>query len=288
MRDRARFLKGLLNAAGIGGVGATKARLELGEEEFRKGVQVEEFGGEGGGEEGEGEEGEKRTLTGDQVKTVLFEGKSVNDGGEFALASSTIWHSFSAFADFSARSTQPELGTFSLALPTKRLLFSSSDPTRSISLPPYPTSVPPSSIRDVLGPASAPTSRSPTPMRGFGSDSIARGGVGAGVGSGRASPVVLVPTNFANAEASRSSSPASFVGAGGRKAGFRDLEDFYKDEESEEDEDGESEEEQDSGEEEESGEDESGSGEEESGSEEEESGEESEEEEEKALKDGSQ
>jgi hypothetical protein len=94
------------------------------------------------------------------------------------------------------------------------------------------------------------------------------------MGSGRASPVVLVPTNFAGGEAtngSRSASPASFGAATGRKAGFADLEDFYADEESSSEEE-EDEEEED---EEEDEEDASGSGEEESGSEEEESEEES-------------
>lgn len=171
-----------------------------------------------------------------------------------------------------------ELGTFALSLPNKRLLFASSP---SSALPNYPTTVPPSSIRDNLAPSSSspsgsgPASRSSTPtaLRGFGSDSLRSGGGG----SGRASPVVLVPTNFAGTEGgegrsmSMSASPAG--GGGGGRRGFVDLEDFYGDEESE----SESEEGSGSGSEDE----EEGSGSEESGSEgEEKSSEESEEEEE--------
>ncbi|KAK4698234.1 hypothetical protein P7C70_g8048, partial [Phenoliferia sp. Uapishka_3] len=92
-------------------------------------------------------------------------------------------------------------------------------------------------------------------------------------GSGRASPVVLVPTNFASGESSRSGSPfvvgpSSFGGVGGAgKKGFVDLENFYDSEDEEEEEDEESgEEEEESGEE---SEEESGSGSEESSGEEE-------------------
>lgn len=86
-------------------------------------------------------------------------------------------------------------------------------------------------------------------MRGFGSDDLARQHSGS---SGRATPVVLVPTNFAtgggsaSADGSRSASPNALAGANGRKTGFRDLEDFYADEDEseEESEEGDSEEEE--------------------------------------------
>ena len=133
-----------------------------------------------------------------------------------------------------------ELGSFALALPSKRLAFSS-------PLPAFPTTAPPSTLRDVLtvdslkSPSSfsSSPSRSPTPLRGFGSDSR---------GSGRASPVVLVPTNFASGQEEGESASS---GAPGRKGGFVVLEDFYASEEEGEgeEEEGESEEDEDSEEE---------------------------------------
>lgn len=110
--------------------------------------------------------------------------------------------------------------------------------------------MPPSSIRDVAVPergSQATATPSPVPMRGFGSDDLAR----AGAGSSRASPVVLVPTNFSATSGdgttpSRSDSPASFGarGTNGRRNGFRDLDDFYADDdESESDDEDEDEEE---------------------------------------------
>lgn len=253
VRDRARFLKGLLAAAGVG-QGQAIAKMGLGEEEFRRGVQVEEYDG-GASTAGESET-EERSLTSEQVRKVLFEGKSMEDG-----AGGPSLRRKGASADL-FRSTERsiaagELGTFSLALPSKRLLFSSGGAAPS-TLPPYPSTVPPPSIRDAAVSTSPTTTRSPTPLRGFGSDSL-RGS------SGRASPVVLVPTNFSGAEASsRSASPASFGGAG-RKSGFVDLEDFYADEVSdEEEESGEEESGSEEDEDEESGEEESGSGEAES------------------------
>lgn len=87
MRDRARFLKGLVAAAGIG-QGQATAKIGLGEDEFRRGVQVEEFDG-GVGAGGKAEEEKVRSMTGEQVRKVLFEGKLVEDGsGELCNCSS--------------------------------------------------------------------------------------------------------------------------------------------------------------------------------------------------------
>lgn len=70
VRDRARFLKGLLGSAGVGVVKAQEgARLQMSEDDFRRGVQVEHLGG--GTEEEVGE----NTLTAGQVWSVLFQGK---------------------------------------------------------------------------------------------------------------------------------------------------------------------------------------------------------------------
>lgn len=67
VRDRARFLRGLLSSAGVG-VMTEGARVELEEEDFRRGVAAEEQGGtvpqaQGG-------------LTAQQVRKILFDGKN--------------------------------------------------------------------------------------------------------------------------------------------------------------------------------------------------------------------
>lgn len=132
-------------------------------------------------------------------------------------------------------------------------------------MPSYPTSVPPSSIRDEATPSGVSASgasgmsyeRSATPLRGFGSDALGSGGSGGSrASSGRSSPVVLVPTNFApSSGASMDSGRGQFAanGAGvthggkGRR-GYVDLDDFLGDssrpaDEEEEDEDSEDDEE---------------------------------------------
>ena len=132
-----------------------------------------------------------------------------------------------------ARAVTGELATLSLSLPNRRLGF----PT---TLPPYPTTVPPASIRDPPASAQAEaTPRSGTPvLQGFGSDSLAKGGVRAGSGgpgfsSGRGSAVVLVPTHFADAASAED--PYAGVGrsVAGRaaKGGLINLDSFYADEE---------------------------------------------------------
>lgn len=236
----------------------------------------------------EEEEGETRSLTSEQVRKVLFEGKDMNEGAFcFSHTLSFLmppaqYHCALPFTFITPGRSAPaattaELGTFGLFLPSKRLLFSSS--SSAASLPPYPSTVPPSSIRDRDETSPSPsTTRSTTPMRGFGSDSLAGGGLKPSGGGRANSPVVLVPTNFSTShDGSRSASPASFgAGVTGRKSGFVDLEDFYADEDEDEESSGpeEEEEESDSDSEEEEG---SGSGSEEEEQEDQDSEEEGEE-----------
>ncbi|GAA6018845.1 hypothetical protein JCM8202_002255 [Rhodotorula sphaerocarpa] len=212
VRDRARLLAGLIGSSGIGkgrtngAEGGDGARMMLEEDDFRKGVLVEDLAGENGAAQ-EREAEEKPSLTAEQVRAVLFDGKSF----EVAFA----------------RSSEPDaqIGTFGLALPGKRPF-----PTDGISLsslPPYSTTVPPSSIRDPpAGSASAAASPSAggsrassgtaTPLQAFGSDSFTAGGhsaassPGGGGGSSRRrnGPVVLVP-------GSGGEGPRSFGGASG-------------------------------------------------------------------------
>lgn len=80
VRDRARFLAGLVASGGIGqgkgrGSEGEGAKVMLGEEEFRQGLQVEDLTGSAGGN-GEEEAAEKQSLTAEQVRKVLFEGKT--------------------------------------------------------------------------------------------------------------------------------------------------------------------------------------------------------------------
>jgi hypothetical protein len=76
VRDRARFLAGLVGSAGIGQSKEREdeAKVMLQEEEFKRGVMVEDLTG-GGEKDSEKEGGEMQRLTGEQVKRVLFEGK---------------------------------------------------------------------------------------------------------------------------------------------------------------------------------------------------------------------
>ncbi|GAA5864433.1 hypothetical protein JCM8547_005818 [Rhodosporidiobolus lusitaniae] len=258
VRDRARFLSGLLSSGGVGkkgGEGEGEAKVVLEEEQFRRGVQVEDLtGGEGENGMQEGEK-EGQRLTGEQVKRVLFEGKEV--GGD---------------ADRSSSSAQ--LGTFSLSLPSKRPF--SNSPSLSY-IPPYPSTVPPSSIRDPLASSSssARSSRADTPLQGFGSDSFARSGARPGSASSSRSratreKVVLVP--------SASSSSAGFSSQQQQQARRRvRMDEFLASDPSDTEEEDSSEEE--SSEAEADGTAEEGAKEEEEGSEEDESGLEDEEEE---------
>lgn len=78
-----------MDSAGIGkgraeGQGGGEAKLMLDEEEFKRGVSVEEYTSNQGSVE---LEGEKRTLKAEDVKRVLFEGKTFDSNhGEFSLS----------------------------------------------------------------------------------------------------------------------------------------------------------------------------------------------------------
>ncbi|GAA5972420.1 hypothetical protein JCM11641_001836 [Rhodosporidiobolus odoratus] len=173
VRDRARFLAGAVASGGIGKQAEGATRVELGEEEFKSEVSVEEMTGGGGREI----DGGKQVLRAEEVRRILFEGKEAG-GGE-------------------VRWPQPSsLGSLGLALPSKR--FSS-----PLSIPPYSITVPPTSIRDppLSSASSAPSSRSSTPLanlQGFGSDSFRASSVSLGARPGRTAPreqVVLTPTS---------------------------------------------------------------------------------------------
>lgn len=87
VRDRARFLAGLVSAGGIGrrrkgGEGdegeGEGAKVVLSAEDFARGVSLEDVGAAGanGGSGGEEGEEEAQTMTGEQVRAVLFDGKA--------------------------------------------------------------------------------------------------------------------------------------------------------------------------------------------------------------------
>lgn len=245
MRDRARFLAGLVQSGGIGRAKTGsqgereggEAKVMLSEDDFARGVSVEDLAGE----RREGSEGdeERQTMTGEQVRQVLFDGKAVNGAAGASLSLCAALRSNSPdrkrLADPSTHSSAA-LGTFALALPGKRPF--ASDPLSHI--PPYPTSVPPSSIRDPPAGSSSspsPASGSATPLQGFGSDSFRPSG---GAGGGR---IVLTPGSSAS---SRAGTPgaggAAQPGAAGRKKQtlnefFESSEEESSDEEEEEDDD---------------------------------------------------
>lgn len=254
VRDRARFLKGLLSAAGIGaGVNDEAAKMRLEEEDFKRGIQVEDLTGSSSSNLNSVEQDEGRALTIDQVKTILFEGKQSSSIGNTHPSSSS-----------------GTLGTFSLSLGSKKLIFQ-----HSYEIPPYPETAPPSSIRDPPKTSDLKSSEkesSSTAMRGFGSDSFNSRGSNLNSSSrNNSGKIVLTPTNFSNGSSGRSGSNSPAPLSGAKKAGFKDLDDFYgedssSEEESEEEEDEDGSEEDDEDEEEEEGE----SGEEEEGSTEEE------------------
>ncbi|GAA6054425.1 hypothetical protein JCM3770_007210 [Rhodotorula araucariae] len=197
VRDRARFLAGLISAGGIGrekGPPGEESKVMLSAEEFARGVSLEDVGAA----RGDGEE-ERQTMTGEQVRAVLFEGKT--------------------FADADRPHTSAQLGTFALSLPASKRPFASVPSSLSLShIPPYAPSVPPSSIRDPPASTSPPAGASPagsrahTPLQGFGSDSFARGrgSPAPGPGLGPRERVVLTPTV-------RAGTPTSVAGGEGRK-----------------------------------------------------------------------
>ncbi|BGP19223.1 AP-3 complex subunit beta [Rhodosporidiobolus nylandii] len=222
VRDRARFLAGLVASGGIGRQGeeGREARVMLSEEDFRKGVQVESL--TGGGEEKE----KVQRMTAEMVRKVLFEGKQQG-----------------AREDRSTRSTQ--LGTLSLTLPGARL------PSSAPHIPPYPSSVPPSSIRDPPPSASfssAPNSRSSTPLaalQGFGSDSFQPSSPAAGERRSRDN-VVLVPSSHSapNGSIVQQQPPRRRIGMDEFLASEEESSEYDEQEETEEEEDESNEEEE--------------------------------------------
>ncbi|TKA51232.1 hypothetical protein B0A53_05808 [Rhodotorula sp. CCFEE 5036] len=288
VRDRARFLAGLIQSGGIGKLkredgGAAEARgqdgsrMMLEEEDFRRGVMVEDLAGENGQQNGNEDDdaSEKQSLTSEQVRAVLFEGKA-----------------FEATTDRSSTSEDAQLGTFALSLPGKRPF--PAEPDSLSVLPAYPTSVPPSSIRDPppgtspspAGGGSRSSSRSSTPMQAFGSDSFASSASSGRMrrGGGGGGKVVLVPGSGSGSGSGNGSGtpPVSHqTAAMAAKRGKQSLNDFLAAETTEEEEDdedtsSEEEEEEDSSDEEEEEEEDGDSSEEaegtDSGGEEEEDG----------------
>ncbi|BGP26901.1 AP-3 complex subunit beta [Rhodotorula toruloides] len=240
VRDRARFLAGLVASGGIGkgkgreGEEGEGAKLMLGEEEFKQGLQVEDLIGASGENE---QEEEKQNLTAEQVRKVLFEGKT--------------------FDGIPHRSFPPEaqLGTFALSLLGIRLFAGESPPLSHI--PPYPSTVPPSSIRDPPASSSSSPPRSTTPLQGFGSNSI-RSSSGTSHG---ASKVVLTPGS-----GSRSATPTGLSPAAAAARKKQSLNEFFADSETSSEEEDEVEEEEDEEDDEEDEEEESGEEESEDGS----------------------
>lgn len=284
VRDRSRFLSGLIDSAQIGkggnGVGGGgEAKVMLDEEEFKRGVSVEEYSVDSTDQSGSQKEGEKRTLKVEQVEQILFDGKSFDSAhGQFNPITSLLlairWLTIGSRLIDRSNYSEHQLGSFSLLLPTKRP-FSTTSSTLS-TIPPYSTSAPPSSIRNPTTPQ--PGSTPSAPMQGFGSDSIrsissndfrrsTRGGTSSG-GGDRREKVVLVPTSddiYRGASGSRN---------GGGKKKEVNLDAFYRDEESsseEEETEESSEEEQEEGQEEDDSDEEEGSEEDEESGEEEES-----------------
>ncbi|KPV73944.1 uncharacterized protein RHOBADRAFT_54528 [Rhodotorula graminis WP1] len=274
VRDRARFLAGLVSAGGIGrrrkgdpaGEGDERegegAKVVLSAEDFARGVSLEDVGAagaNGGSGEGQEDEEEAQTMTGEQVRAVLFDGKA-----------------FEAASDRPTSTAQ--LGTLSLSLSSSSSTSAPSRPfgpsTLSLAhIPPYPTSVPPSSIRDPPTDAngSSATLRAQTPLQGFGSESL-RPGPGVRQ-QGAPSRVVLTPgaggAAAAGSSSRRTASPMLTAAAAAQQKKVT-LNDFFESSEDESEEDDDDEEESSAAEEEvevEEDEDESGPGtEEEDGS----------------------
>ncbi|GAA6038326.1 hypothetical protein JCM8097_003945 [Rhodosporidiobolus ruineniae] len=248
VRDRARFLAGLVAAGGVGrkkdGGEGEGARVGLDEEAFRRGVQVEEL--TGGGEK-EGQKDEEQRMTAEQVRQVLFEGKG------FA-------------GDLERHTSTAQLGTFALSLSSSssgKRPFSPSPSSSLAVLPPYPSSVPPSAIRDPPVGSSSRTA-SPAPggraMQGFGSNSFARPG---SAGSGRSTraareKVVLVPTSSGNAYQQQPQPARRRIGMDEFLAESEEEEEEESSEAEESEEDGDEDEEEEEDGEEEEGEEEKG------------------------------
>lgn len=165
VRDRARFLAGLIQSGGIGKLkredgGAAEARgqdgsrMMLEEEDFRRGVMVEDLAGENGQQNGNEDDdaSEKQSLTSEQVRAVLFEGKA------FEATTGELIFFVSCMRSL-CRPTHPVARPFSSFSQTgrqpRKMLSSGRLPSH------FPASAPslPSPIRYLSSPRTRPVSR---------------------------------------------------------------------------------------------------------------------------------
>lgn len=123
VRDRARFLAGLVSAGGIGrrrkdDDGGAGAKVVLSAEDFARGVSLEDVGaGQDDGEE------EKQTMTGEQVRAVLFEGKAFDAAAGLCPCSSHFSQLQRLIVTLSRRSApleRPARHPFSLPRPLRQ------------------------------------------------------------------------------------------------------------------------------------------------------------------------
>ncbi|KAK4046976.1 AP-3 complex subunit beta [Microbotryomycetes sp. JL221] len=216
VRDRSRFLKSLIEQTHLNQDSNLTlkqhdtSQLMLNEEQFKKGVSVEELGG---GELNQIKQiNEETSLTLEQLETILYQGKISNT------------------VDQNENQSSIELGTFNVMLPTKKLLFFSNQTIET--LPSYSTNQSlSSSVRDPPNSSSSDniqgTNSTTMTLRGFGSDSFNNvSTMNSNTSSGRSSPIVLVPTTRQASTATGS----KHVNSGGQKRGYVDLDDFLNDE----------------------------------------------------------
>ena len=92
VRDRARFLKGIVGAAGVGPGENGKSRIGLGEEDFKNGVLVDDIAGSNGADAMDA--GEKSSLTIEQARVILFDGKAydTSQGSSYLIIVRDIAH----------------------------------------------------------------------------------------------------------------------------------------------------------------------------------------------------
>lgn len=164
VRDRARFLAGLVASGGIGkGKGRDEegesAKVMLGEEEFRQGLQVEDVTGSMGAN-GQEEAEEKESLTAEQVRRVLFEGKTFDGiSRECALALSAS-RSLTTLAQTAHSRPKRNSAPLPSRCPANDPLQASRLRSRT-SLPIHPPSRPPLSATHPHRPHPLPRARQP-------------------------------------------------------------------------------------------------------------------------------
>lgn len=242
VRDRARFLVGLLQAAGVGAMADGEgAHVVLGDDDFARGVEIPV--------EREQAAGPSTSLSADQVSRILFEGKELEEAviqGESERCCLTLSRMLPlTLHSYTDRPRTGELGTFSAMIPTKRLSFTT-------LLPDYLTTVLPASIRDDLRVNKPKTgiSQHQASLQGFGSSNGASGGKSGGRARGAASgPVVLTPTHFAQSQSGLArvvSSSSNGIGRVDRRENFYDSEGDEVDESDDDEEEEEEEEAEDS------------------------------------------